>query len=136
MIIFYCIITLNFEIYFLVRATMSKLFSFWYNSSSLRFGPMPWQFQNMMFVPMKANIRYLHCICHERWLTGRSYLEGLGCLGTTLFAELGGLRDLRMADGLMTLVGDVNLNEVSPLAREVLGLEAEGADVDLQHQTG
>ena len=32
-----------------------------------------------------------------------------------------------MADGLMTLVDELNLKEVSPLAREVLGLEAEGA---------
>ena len=61
-VIFYCIITLNFEINFLVRnvsfrATMSKLFSFKYNSSSLRFYLMPKQFQNMLFVPMKAIIR-------------------------------------------------------------------------------
>ena len=41
------------------RATMSKLFYFRYNSSSLRFDLMPWQFQNMMLVPMKAIIRYL-----------------------------------------------------------------------------
>ena len=47
-----------------------------------------------------------------------SYLEGLGC---------GGLRDLRMADDLMTWVDNVNLNGVSPLARKVLGLEAEDA---------
>ena len=53
-----------------------------------------------------------------------SYLEGLGCLGTTLLVELGGLRDLSMADGLVILVDDVNLNEVSPLVREVL--EARG----------
>ena len=33
-----------------------------------------------------------------------------------------------MADCLMTLVDEMNLNGVSPLAREVLGLEAEGAD--------
>ena len=53
-----------------------------------------------------------------------SYLEGLGYLGTTLLVELGEPRDLSMADGLVTLVDDVNLNEVSPLVREVLGLEA------------
>ena len=53
-----------------------------------------------------------------------SYSEGLGCLGTTLLVELGRLRDLSMADGLMTLVDDVNLNEVSPLTREIVGLEA------------
>ena len=56
------------------------------------------------------------------------YLEGLGCLGTTLLVELVELRDLSMADGLVILVDDVNLNEVSPLVREVLGLEAGGAD--------
>ena len=57
-----------------------------------------------------------------------SYLEGLGCLGTTFLLELGGLRDLSMADGLVILVDDVNFNEVSPLVREVLGFEAGGAD--------
>ena len=60
-----------------------------------------------------------------------SYLEGLGCLGTTLLVEQGGgggLRDLSIADGLVILEDDVNLNEVSPLVREVLGLEAGGAD--------
>ena len=34
---------------------------------------------------------------------------------------------LRMADGLMTLVDELNLKGGSPLAREVLGVEAEGA---------
>ena len=38
---------------------MSKLFSFRYNSSSLRFDLTPWQFQNIMFIPMKTDIRYL-----------------------------------------------------------------------------
>ena len=57
-----------------------------------------------------------------------SYLEGLGCLGTTLLVEHGGLGDLSMADGLVILVDDVNLNEISPLVREVLVLEAGGAD--------
>ena len=33
-----------------------------------------------------------------------------------------------MADGLMTLVDEMNLNGVSPLAREVFGLEVEGED--------
>ena len=36
-----------------------------------------------------------------------------------------------MTDDLMSLVDGMNLNEVSPLAREVLGLEAGGADADL-----
>ena len=33
-----------------------------------------------------------------------------------------------MADGVVILVDDVNLNEVLPLVREVLGLEAGDAD--------
>ena len=66
--------------------------------------------------------------CDERWSTGGSYLKGLGRLGTALLVELGGLSDLRMADGLMTLVDEMNLNGVSPLAREVSGLKVEDAD--------
>ena len=38
---------------------MSTEFSFRYNSSSLRFDLMPWQFQNVMFRPMKLSNRYL-----------------------------------------------------------------------------
>ena len=38
---------------------MSISFSFIYNSSSLRFGLMPWQFQNKMFRPMKLIKGYL-----------------------------------------------------------------------------
>ena len=55
-----------------------------------------------------------------------SYLEDLGCLGTTLLVELGGLSGLDMADGLVSLVVAVNLNEDSPLLREVFGLEVGG----------
>ena len=44
-----------------------------------------------------------------------------------MLVKLGGLSDLRMADGLMTLVDEMNLDGFSTLAREVLGLEAEGA---------
>ena len=33
-----------------------------------------------------------------------------------------------MSDALVILLDDVNLNEVSPLVREVLGLEAGSAD--------
>ena len=56
-----------------------------------------------------------------------SYLEGLGCLGTTLLVEQGGLKDLCMADGLLILVDDVNLNEVSPLVREGSWVWRQGA---------
>ena len=45
---------------------MSKLFSFRYNSSQLGFGLTPWQFQNIMFVPLKQTSD----TCHERWHTG------------------------------------------------------------------
>ena len=55
-------------------------------------------------------------------LRGRSYLEDLGCLGTALLVVLGGLRDLDMAGGLVSLVDAVNL------LKEVLGLEVGGAN--------
>ena len=61
-------------------------------------------------------------------LQGRSYLEDLGCLGTALLVELGGLSGLDMTDGLVSLVVAVNLNEDSPLLREVFGYEVRGAD--------
>ena len=41
---------------------------------------------------------------------------------------LGGLGGLDMVGGLMSLVDAVNLNEDSPLLKEVLGLEVGGAD--------
>ena len=61
-------------------------------------------------------------------LQGRSYLEDLGCLGTTLLVVPGGLRGLDMAGVFVSLVVAVNLNEDSPLLREVLGLEVGGTD--------
>ena len=61
-------------------------------------------------------------------LQGRAYLEDLGCLGTTFLVVLGGLRGLDMAGGLVSLVVAVNLNEDSPLLREVFGFEVGGAD--------
>ena len=57
----------------------------------------------------------------------RSYLKALDCLGTALLVELGRLSDFRMADGLMTLVDEVEFEGVSLLAREALGLEAKSA---------
>ena len=38
---------------------MSISFSFMYNYSSLRFGLIPWQFQNKIFKPMKVIKGYL-----------------------------------------------------------------------------
>ena len=61
-------------------------------------------------------------------LQGRSYLEDLGCLGTALLVVLGRLRGLDMAGGFVSLIVVVNLNEDSPLLREVFGLEVWGAD--------
>ena len=52
-------------------------------------------------------------------LQGGSYLEDLGCLGTALVVVLGGLSGLDMAGGLVSLVVEVNLNDKSPLLREV-----------------
>ena len=57
--------------------------------------------------------------------------KGFRLFGDSLVSRAGegegGLRDLRMAYGWITLVDAVNLKGVSLLAREVLGLEAEGA---------
>ena len=50
---------------------MSIEFSFRYNSSSLRFGLIPWQFQNKIFSSMKWVSRYLS------WVTVRC--DGLDC---------------------------------------------------------
>ena len=104
---------------------MSKLFSFRYNSSFLRFDLTLWQFQNNVCTHENK-----HQIPVMRdGLQGRSYLEDLGCLGTTLLVVLGGLRlGFGMADGLVSLVDAVNLNEDSSLLIDVLGLEVGGAD--------
>ena len=56
-------------------------------------------------------------------------------MGTTFLVVLGGLSGLDMAGGLVSFVVAVNLNEESPLLREVLGLEVRGAAV-LWRQTG
>ena len=56
--------------------------------------------------------------------------KALRLFGDSLVSRARGLSDLRiMADGLMTLVDAVNLKGISLLAREVLGLEAEGTRV-------
>ena len=49
-------------------------------------------------------------------------------MGTTLLVVLGGLSGLDMAGGLVSFLVAVNLNEDSPLLREVFGLEVRGAD--------
>ena len=64
---------------------MSIEFSLRYNSSSLRFDLIPWQFQNVMFRPIKLSNRYLS------WMnvTYNGLIGGLRLLGVSLS---GGLR--------------------------------------------
>ena len=59
---------------------MSIEFSLRYNSSSLRFDLIPWQFQNVMFRPMKLSNRYLS------WMTVTydGLGGGFGLLGDSL----------------------------------------------------
>ena len=59
---------------------MSDAFSFRYNSSSLRFDLIPWQFQNTMLRPMKLIKRYLP------WMTMHynDLVGGLRLLGDSL----------------------------------------------------
>ena len=59
---------------------MSITFSFTYNSSSLGFGLIPWQFQNIMFKAMKMIEGYLSwMVMHYNGLLG-----GLRLLGDSL----------------------------------------------------
>ena len=60
-----------------LRAMMSVAFSFRYNSSSLRFDLIPWQFQNTMFRPMKLIKGYLS------WMT-MHLVGGFRLLGDSL----------------------------------------------------
>ena len=76
---------------------MSRLFSFRYNSSSLRFGPMPWQFQNIMFVLIKKTSD----TCHERWPAGEVLFRRFRLFVDCLVIKGRGLRELRMAEGLV-----------------------------------
>ena len=62
---------------------MSNSFSFLYDSSSLRFGLLPLQFQNKMFKPMKVVKGYLS------WMNMR--YDGLVCGFRLLGDSLGGL---------------------------------------------
>ena len=63
---------------------MSITFSFRYNSSSLRFGLVPWQFQNKMFKPMKVIKGYLSwMMMHYSGLLGGFRLFGDSLGGIT-----------------------------------------------------
>ena len=64
---------------------MSIEFSLRYNSSSLRFDLIPWQFQNVMFRPMKLSNRYLSWMT----VTYNGLIGGFRLLGDSLG---GGLR--------------------------------------------
>ena len=64
-----------------LRAIMSITFSFRYNSSSLCFALIPWQFKNKMFKPMKVVRGYLPwmMMCYSGLLGGFRLLgESLG----------------------------------------------------------
>ena len=50
----------------------------------------------------------------------------LDCFGAVLLGLLVGLSVLRITDGLVPLVDEVNLKGASPLARKVFGFGAEG----------
>ena len=63
---------------------MSNSFSFIYNSSSLRFGLMPWQFQNKIFKAMKVIKGYLSwMMMHYNDLLGGFRLFGDSLGGIT-----------------------------------------------------
>ena len=81
---------------------MSTSFFYIYNSSSLRFDLIPWQFQNRMFRPMKIVKGYLS------WMMMRynGLLEDLGCLGTALVELLGGEVDFKVMDGFEVVLVD------------------------------
>ena len=71
------------------RAITSISFSFRYNSSSLRFGLIPWQFQNRMFKPMKLIRGYLSwMIMRYSGLVGCFRLFGDSLSGVVLVVEV------------------------------------------------
>ena len=74
---------------------MSISFFFKYNSSSLRFSLIPWQFQTKMFRPMKL----IRDTCHGCLCTTVAYLVVLGCLGTALVELLGEEVDFDVVSG-------------------------------------
>ena len=93
-------------------------FTLRYNSSSLQFDLIPWQFQNKMFLPMKLIKGYLSWLemLYDGGMMGGTYLEVLGCSGVALGILLGGEMDFRTVDAFemglntgLTLVF-VNLN--------------------------
>ena len=103
------------------RAIIPITFSFRYNSSSLRFGLIPWQFQNKMFKPMKVVKGYLS------WMTVRysGLLGDLGLeldLGTALVELLGGEVDFKVMDSYEVVLVD----EFTLVLVNVKGLGGQG----------
>ena len=88
---------------------MSIEFSFRYNSSSLRFGLILWQFQNKIFRPMKLVNRYLS------WVTVRydGLVVDLDCLGTAWVEMLGGEVDFSVDGFEMDLEVELTLELVN-----------------------
>ena len=78
---------------------MSISFSFMYNSSSLRFGLIPWQFQSKIFKPMKVV---------KGWMVMRysGLLGGFRLLGTALMRLLGGEVAFKVLDGFEVVLRD------------------------------
>ena len=101
------IITWNFEIvFFLLRnvlfsAITSITFFFRYNSSSLRFGLIPLQFQKQNACTHKIGQRIPVVVESVlRWpMIGGTYLEVIGCLGAALADLLCGEMDFNTVDG-------------------------------------
>ena len=76
---------------------MSKLFSFRYNLSSLRFDLTSWQFQNTMFVPMKQTSD----TCNERLPAGEVLFRRVRLFGDSLVSKSRGLWEFSMVGGLV-----------------------------------
>ena len=84
----------------LFRAITSITFAFRYNSISLRFDLIPWQFQNKTFCAHEVDQR-IPVIIEDAlsWPTmGGTYLEVSGCLGAALGILLGGEMDFSTVD--------------------------------------
>ena len=98
---------------------MSITFSFRYNSSSLRFGLIPWQFQNKMFKPMKVIKGCLSwMMMHYSGLLG-----GFRLLGDSLGGIISGEVDFKVMDGFEVVLVD----EISLVLVNVKGLGGGGA---------
>ena len=105
---------------FLLRnVSVSTSFSFRYDSSSLHFGLMPWQFQNRMFKSMKVIKGYLSW----NMMHYSGQLGGFRLFGTALGELQGGEVDYKVVSGFkMDLEVEFTLVLVN-----VKGLKGAGA---------